>query len=302
MKNNNANVNVTINNASVNNVNNKEDKDMMNNTMNNEAKVVFALTQEMVEAKTKDELRDMLVLVNVEMSKTTFKNTKKAELVAKVMEYCDPSLLEIAEVVDTLKEDAVETQKEEKDMNENYMEEKWNKLYAYIVNEYKDQTKNGLLRKNQARKSAYSLFYKNTKSAASFEYITTISHLYGATSTAIRKIYPQSNANFARLYEDGKVKTEYIEKSIELAIARGLIVSESIDRDDVTVYAANLDKKTQDMFNDACRSRIIKYERTNNGGVKLIANNESGKELLTRMYGKVTVYGITAAQYDAFLK
>ena len=75
-----------------------------NTTMNNVAannNMIIAMSKEEVEMKTKDEIRTMLEVVGVVMSNTQFKKTKKAELVAMLEQYLDPSKkVEIVEVKD----------------------------------------------------------------------------------------------------------------------------------------------------------------------------------------------------------
>lgn len=166
--------------------------------------VVIAMNKEEVEMKTKDQIREMLEAVGVEMSNTVFKKTKKAELVAMLEQYLDPSkkveivqypinplddpevmaldvsdeaLLQpvvspVVNVVEKKKEETAMVDKKWKDMT---IEEKrnfalldrWNTLVKATAREFTLQSLNEEYANKAAGKNMgniWRLFYKNTKS------------------------------------------------------------------------------------------------------------------------------------------
>lgn len=159
-----------------------------NTTMNNVTAnntIVIAMNKEEVEMKTKDQIREMLETVGVEMSNTVFKKTKKAELVAMLEKYLDPSKkVEIVEAKDSVEE--VNENKEVSDMQKKYMDAKWDKLVKAVAAEYVKQSLG----------VKWALFYKNTKATATkAEYLVKTKKLWGATSKVIKNLYGEKNCN-----------------------------------------------------------------------------------------------------------
>jgi hypothetical protein len=152
-----------------------------NNTQVNA--VVVAMSKEEITMMTKNELRVALEAVGVEMNSTTFKRTKKAELVAMLEKYLDPSKkVEIVEASDTV----VEEKKEASDMKKKYMDAKWDKLVKAVAAEYVKQSLG----------VKWALFYKNTKATATkAEYLVKTKKLWGATSKVIKNLYGEKNCN-----------------------------------------------------------------------------------------------------------
>jgi hypothetical protein len=158
-----------------------------NTTMNNVAAnntIVIAMNKEEVEMKTKDQIREMLETVGVEMSNTVFKKTKKAELVAMLEKYLDPSKkVEIVEVKDSVEE---VNEKKEVSMKEKYLDAKWDKLVNAVVAEYVKQSVG----------VKWALFYRNTKSTVTTsKYLVKTNKLWGATSKVIKDLYGEKNCN-----------------------------------------------------------------------------------------------------------
>lgn len=159
----------------------------MTTTMNNVAannNMVIAMNKEEVEMKTKDQIREILETVGVVMSNTQFKKTKKAELVAMLEKYLDPSKkVEIVEVKDSVEEKNIE---EVSDMKKKYMDAKWDKLVKAVAAEYVKQSLG----------VKWALFYKNTKATATkAEYLVKTKKLWGATSKVIKNLYGEKNCN-----------------------------------------------------------------------------------------------------------
>lgn len=159
-----------------------------NTTMNNVTAnntIVIAMNKEEVEMKTKDQIREMLETVGVEMSNTVFKKTKKAELIAMLEKYLDPSKkVEIVEAKDSVEE--VNENKEVSDMQKKYMDAKWDKLVKAVAAEYVKQSLG----------VKWALFYKNTKATATkAEYLVKTKKLWGATSKVIKNLYGEKNCN-----------------------------------------------------------------------------------------------------------
>ena len=158
-----------------------------NTTMNNVAannNMVIAMNKEEVEMKTKDQIRVILETVGVEMSNTQFKKTKKAELVAMLEQYLDPSKkVEIVEVKDSVEE---ANENKEVSMKEKYMDAKWDKLVNAVVAEYVKQSVG----------VKWALFYRNTKSTVTTsKYLVKTNKLWGATSKVIKSLYGEKNCN-----------------------------------------------------------------------------------------------------------
>lgn len=182
--------------------------------------VVVAMSKEEIVMKTKSELRVALEAVGVEMSNTTFKKTKKAELVAMLEKYLDPSK-KVEIVVDEIPESAkypinplddpevqdmdvsdeallpaieaapvveekVTEKKEVSDMKQKYLDAKWDKLVKAVATEYVKQSLG----------VKWALFYKNTKATATkAEYLVKTKKLWGATSKVIKNLYGEQNCN-----------------------------------------------------------------------------------------------------------
>lgn len=193
-----------------------------NTTMNNATvnATVIAMNKEEVAMMTKNELRVALEAVGVEMNSTTFKRTKKAELVSLLEKYLDPSK-KVEIVVDEIPESAkypinplddpevqdmdvsdeallsaIETapvveekvteKKEVSDMQKKYMDAKWDKLVKAVATEYVKQSLD----------VKWALFYKNTKATATkAEYLVKTKKLWGATSKVIKNLYGEKNCN-----------------------------------------------------------------------------------------------------------
>lgn len=194
---------------------------MATTTTNNNATVnatVIAMSKEEVEMKTKSEIRVALEAVGVELTNTQFKKTKKAELVAMLEKYLDPSkkveivveeasnkypinplddpevqdmdvsdeaLLPATEA-DPVVEEKVTEKKEVSDMQKKYMDAKWDKLVKAVATEYVKQSLG----------VKWALFYKNTKATATkAEYLVKTKKLWGATSKVIKNLYGEQNCN-----------------------------------------------------------------------------------------------------------
>ena len=194
------------------------------NTNNNNAtvnnNVVVAMTKEEIAMKTKSELRVALEAVGVEMNSTTFKRTKKAELVSLLEKYLDPSKkveIVVEEIPESAKyslnplddpevqdmdvsdeallpaieaapvvEEKVTEKKEVSDMKQKYMDAKWDKLVKAVATEYVKQSLG----------VKWALFYKNTKATATkAEYLVKTKKLWGATSKVIKNLYGEQNCN-----------------------------------------------------------------------------------------------------------
>lgn len=159
----------------------------MTTTMNNVTannNMVIAMSKEEVKMKTKNQIREMLETVGVEMSNTQFKKTKKAELVAMLEQYLDPSKkVEIVEAKDSVEE---ANEHKEISMKQKYMDAKWDKLVKAVAAEYVKQSLG----------VKWALFYKNTKATATkAEYLVKTKKLWGATSKVIKNLYGEKNCN-----------------------------------------------------------------------------------------------------------
>lgn len=181
-----------------------------NTTMNNVAannNMIIAMSKEEVEMKTKDEIRTMLEVVGVEMSNTQFKKTKKAELVAMLEKYLDPSKkVEIVEVKDSVEE---ANEKKEVSMKEKYMDAKWDKLVNAVVAEYIKQSVG----------VKWALFYRNTKSTVTTsKYLVKSNKLWGATSKVIKDLYGEKNCN-----------AENIKQTLNALVIRGYLHFQKVE-------------------------------------------------------------------------
>lgn len=181
-----------------------------NTTMNNVAannNMVIAMNKEEVEMKTKDQIRVMLETVGVVMSNTQFKKTKKAELVAMLEQYLDPSKkVEIVEVKDSVEE---ANEKKEVSMKEKYLDAKWDKLVNAVVAEYV----------NQSVGVKWALFYRNTKSTVTTsKYLVKSNKLWGATSKVIKSLYGEENCN-----------AENIKQTLNALVIRGYLHFQKVE-------------------------------------------------------------------------
>ena len=182
-----------------------------NTTMNNVAannNMVIAMNKEEVEMKTKDQIRVMLETVGVVMSNTQFKKTKKAELVAMLEQYLDPSKkVEIVEVKDSVEE--ANENKEVSDMKKKYLDAKWDKLVNAVVAEYVKQSVG----------VKWALFYRNTKSTVTTsKYLVKTNKLWGATSKVIKGLYGEKNCN-----------EENIKQTLNALVIRGYLHFQKVE-------------------------------------------------------------------------
>ena len=201
---------------------------MTTTTTNNNATVnaiVIAMTKEEVEMKTKDQIRDMLETVGVEMSNTVFKKTKKAELVAMLEKYLDPSKkVEIVEA--PVVEEKVTEKKEVSDMKQKYMDAKWDKLVKAVAAEYIKQSLG----------VKWALFYKNTKSTTTkAEYMVKTKKLWGATSKVIKALYGEKNCN-----------ADTIQQTLNAMVVRGYLNFQKVEGEKGTNIVFNA---TSDQMN-----------------------------------------------------
>lgn len=182
-----------------------------NTTMNNVTAnntIVIAMSKEEVEMKTKDQIREMLETVGVEMSNTVFKKTKKAELVAMLEKYLDPSKkVEIVEA--PVVEEKVTEKKEVSDMKQKYLDAKWDKLVNAVVAEYVKQSVG----------VKWALFYRNTKSTVTTsKYLVKSNKLWGATSKVIKSLYGEQNCN-----------AENIKQTLNALVIRGYLHFQKVE-------------------------------------------------------------------------
>lgn len=199
-----------------------------NTTMNNVTAnntIVIAMNKEEVEMKTKDQIRVMLETVGVEMSNTVFKKTKKAELVAMLEQYLDPSKkVEIVEANDSVEE--VNENKEVSDMQKKYMDAKWDKLVKAVAAEYVKQSLG----------VKWALFYKNTKSTTTkAEYMVKTKKLWGATSKVIKALYGEKNCN-----------ADTIQQTLNAMVVRGYLNFQKVEGEKGTNIVFNA---TSDQMN-----------------------------------------------------
>lgn len=175
---------------------NKEEETMEKNT------IIIAMNKEEVEMKTKDQIRVALEAVGVEMSNTQFKKTKKAELVAMLEKYLDPSKkVEIVEVNGSVEE--ANEKKEASDIEQKYMDAKWDRLVKAVAAEYVKQSLG----------VKWALFYKNTKSTTTkAEYMVKTKKLWGATSKVIKNLYGEEYCN-----------EENIKQTLNAMVVRGYL-------------------------------------------------------------------------------
>jgi hypothetical protein len=290
--------NTTQNNVTVvvanENSNLKEGNTMMNNTMNNEAAVVIAMNKEEVEMKTKDQIRVMLEAVGVEMSNTVFKKTKKAELVAMVEKYLDPSKkveivqypvnpLDDPEVMALDVSDEallqpvvapVEEKKEENTMNNKLMKEIAKEIMAQTLTKNKDGE--WIIRD-------YALFYKPTKTDVT-DYMVVGKRFWGVISKVIGTVEGED-----------KKTSDRINEVIDQMESLGMITKVAAERTYVVLNPEDMSQDEKDQLNDLWRTNDIKTEKVDGGKVKVTAVTANGKEVLNQLYPNWS-YRATAAQ------
>jgi hypothetical protein len=206
-----------------------------NTTMNNVAannNMVIAMNKEEVEMKTKDQIRVMLETVGVVMSNTQFKKTKKAELVAMLEQYLDPSKkVEIVEVKDSVEE--VNEKKEVSDMQKKYMDAKWDKLVNAVVAEYVKQSVG----------VKWALFYRNTKSTVTTsKYLVKSNKLWGATSKVIKSLYGDENCN-----------AENIKQTLNALVIRGYLHFQKVEGNNGTNIIFSASASLADLLEKASK-------------------------------------------------
>ena len=205
-----------------------------NTTMNNVAannNMVIAMNKEEVEMKTKDQIRVMLETVGVVMSNTQFKKTKKAELVAMLEQYLDPSKkVEIVEVKDSVEE---ANENKEVSMKEKYMDAKWDKLVKAVVAEYIKQSVG----------VKWALFYRNTKSTVTTsKYLVKSNKLWGATSKVIKSLYGEENCN-----------AENIKQTLNALVIRGYLHFQKVEGNNGTNIIFSASASLADLLEKASK-------------------------------------------------
>lgn len=235
-----------------------------NNATNNN--IVIAMTKEEIAMMTKNELRVALEAVGVEMNSTTFKRTKKAELVSLLEKYLDPSkkvdivveeipesakypinplddpevqgmdvsdeaLLPAIEAAPVVEEKV--TEKKEVSMKEKYLDAKWDKLVNAVVAEYIKQSVG----------VKWALFYRNTKSTVTTsKYLVKSNKLWGATSKVIKSLYGEQNCN-----------AENIKQTLNALVIRGYLHFQKVEGNNGTNVIFSASASLADLLEKASK-------------------------------------------------
>lgn len=241
--------------------------------------IVFALTKEEITMKTKNELRIALETVGVEMSNTEFKKTKKADLVAMLEKYLDPSKkVEIVEEPVVVAENVnVEEKKEETNMKNAAYE----KLMKAVAKEIIAQTL--VLKDGKMVIRDYALFYKPTKVECA-DYMVIGKRLWGVVAKVIGDVYGEQRKT-----------AENIEKTLEQMIAWNIMTKVASERSYAILNPTDMSQDEKDQLNNAWKNKQIKTEKMKDEKVKVTAINDDGKTLLNQLYPCWT-YRATAEQ------
>lgn len=248
--------------------------------------VVIAMSKEEVEMMTKDQIRVALEAVDVELSNTEFKKTKKAELIAMLEEYLDPS--KKVEVVEkpVVKEVGTPYEYRRGEANSKVDEELIKFLKAIsgeIMSQTLQRNANGELVLRE-----FALFYKATKSDCK-EYMTLGKRLWGVVSKVVGNLYGEANKT-----------SKVIQRAIDKMVECGLITKVASERTYVTLSPATMSQDEKDQLNDLWRTKDIKTEKVKDM-VKATAITDNGKAVLNEMYPNF-MYTATSEQMNTMFR